>query len=170
MGKVILFTAAAYHDIGRMIDQDEHEVYSVIIFRNDRNITKYFTEYEINLISAIISDHRSKKAATTEYSKIIKDADKVMTWYNDKRSIYKPVAYNSEHYPEYAVDDETLVKRVKEIFERKYIKVANEWNSDATIYSFGSKKNKQKRIPTDEEILAVIKEYKQEIAADNDIY
>ena len=68
-----VITAAAYHDIGRIINNKDHEKYSVDIIKN---YDKYkeslvgfneaiqylydnFTEEEIDIICEVISQHRS---------------------------------------------------------------------------------------------------------------
>lgn len=74
----LIYTIAAYHDIGKHLDSDRHEFISAELFRKDKNIHKFFAPAETKLISEAIEDHRSSKndAPRSTYGKLISSADR----------------------------------------------------------------------------------------------
>lgn len=89
----MMLTAAAFHDVGRLIDSVNHEVYSAKALHRDKFIKKYFDKNEINDIESIIEAHRSSAVAYNIYQKLLKDADKACRLDSD-RQIYRLIAYN----------------------------------------------------------------------------
>ena len=55
----IVYTVAAYHDVGHHIDSKTHEIISADIMSKDENLRKFFTEDEIKIIKEAIEDHRA---------------------------------------------------------------------------------------------------------------
>lgn len=74
----MVYTVASYHDIAHHINKDKHEELSSEILYNDKNLRKYFTEEEINIMKEAIIDHRSSLnyEPRSIYGKIISSADK----------------------------------------------------------------------------------------------
>lgn len=74
----MIYATAAYHDIGKHIDSDRHEIISAELFRKDINMRKYFSPEQINIIAEAIEDHRSSKSDTprSDYGKLISSADR----------------------------------------------------------------------------------------------
>ena len=74
----ILYTIAAYHDIGHYIDKKNHEKVSAEIFYNNMEMTKFFAEEERIIIKEGIEDHRasSNSVPRSDYGKIISSADR----------------------------------------------------------------------------------------------
>lgn len=68
----------AYHDIGRIINEEEHEKESTKMFLKDEFMKKYFLEEEIQIISEAIEDHRAsiKYEPRNSYGKLISSADR----------------------------------------------------------------------------------------------
>lgn len=104
----IIMAAAAYHDIGRVISNKNHEqiaVDAIMNFDSDNkdsifyDVVKYlydnFTDENIKFICEIISQHRSKAKATSELAAIVKDADKIGRT-DMNRFLYRLVGYNIE--------------------------------------------------------------------------
>lgn len=71
-------TATFYHDIGRKINDDTHEIISAKIFMSDQTILKFFTISEQKIIKEAIEDHRasSTKPARNIYGKLLSSADR----------------------------------------------------------------------------------------------
>lgn len=74
----IIYTIAAYHDIGLVNGREFHHLYSKKIVENDRNLKRWFTKDEIKIIAEAVEDHRasSQKEPRSIYGKIIADSDK----------------------------------------------------------------------------------------------
>ena len=74
----ILYTIAAFHDIGHHIDKKNHEKLSAEMFYNNMNMTQFFTEEERIIIKEGIEDHRAScdSVPHSDYGKIISSADR----------------------------------------------------------------------------------------------
>ena len=74
----MVYTIAAYHDIGYKIDPDNHEKVSSEEFLNDKKIQKSFTNEQIKTIAEAIVDHRAslEYEARSIYGKIVSSADR----------------------------------------------------------------------------------------------
>lgn len=98
---ILLITAAAYHDTGRIIDNYDHELHSVKIFNRDKFIKRFvdFSEDEMNIINNIILHHRGKYKAETELEKIMKDADHISTC-NLDRALERLIYYQIDNFQE----------------------------------------------------------------------
>lgn len=55
----ILYTVAAYHDIGLIKDRKNYHIYSRDYVLNDKNLKKWFIEKEIKIIVEAVEDHRA---------------------------------------------------------------------------------------------------------------
>ena len=55
----MIYTIAAYHDIGHHIDAKNHEAVSAKILLEDENLKKFFNEEEIILMKEAVEDHRA---------------------------------------------------------------------------------------------------------------
>lgn len=74
----LIYTVAAYHDLGKHIDSDRHEIISAELFRKDAKVRDYFSPEEAKTIAEAIEDHRSSKsdAPRSTYGKLISSADR----------------------------------------------------------------------------------------------
>ena len=74
----IVYTVAAYHDIGHHIDPKKHELISAeIMYANDK-LKEFFNDEERIIIKEAIEDHRasSKHEPRSIYGKIVSTADR----------------------------------------------------------------------------------------------
>lgn len=106
----MVYTIAAYHDIGHHIDAKTHEIISADIMYKDDNLKKFFNEEELLIIKEAIEDHRAsaKDNPRSIYGRIVSSADRNNTVEACLRRSY---SYGKKHNPE-ATDDE--------LFERAY--------------------------------------------------
>jgi len=74
----MVYTIAAYHDIGHHIDSKKHEIISSEIMSKDENLKKFFSAEELKIIREAIEDHRasSKNDPRSIYGKIVSTADR----------------------------------------------------------------------------------------------
>ena len=74
----ICYTVAAYHDLGRLLDDDYHEKISAAYVRIDEKLKEFFTDEEIDIIAEAVEDHRasSKHEPRSIYGKIVSSADR----------------------------------------------------------------------------------------------
>lgn len=98
VNKDMIFTIAAYHDIGHHIDKEKHEIISADIMIKDEKLKEFFTEDELKIIKEAIEDHRASSShiPRTIYGKIVSAADKNLTV---ETAITRTYFYNRKYYP-----------------------------------------------------------------------
>jgi len=113
----MVYAAAAYHDTGLCVDRKIHHLESGRIIRGDRELRRWFTGYQIEVIAQAAEDHRasSDHAPRTIYGKIIAEADRQII---PESIILRTVQYGLEHYPE--LDREGHWERTCEHMTEKY--------------------------------------------------
>lgn len=74
----IVYTVAAYHDIGHHIDSKRHEIVSGEIMSKDENLKRFFSADELKIIREAIEDHRASAdhEPRSIYGKIVSTADR----------------------------------------------------------------------------------------------
>lgn len=74
----MVYVVASYHDLGHIINPDNHEVVSAQMLVEDLNLKKYFSEEEIIIMKEAIEDHRasSNNVPRNIYGKIVSSADR----------------------------------------------------------------------------------------------
>ncbi len=113
----MVYTIAAYHDIGHHIDAKNHQKVSANILRNDQKIKEFFNEEEINIIAEAIEDHRASnnQEPRTIYGKIVSSADRNTSLENAIRRTYTYKMKNDKF------------KSLKEIIEDSYNHLKNKF-------------------------------------------
>lgn len=96
----MVYTIAAYHDIGHHIDPKKHEIISGEIMSKDENLKKFFSVEELKIIKEAIEDHRasSNHEPRSIYGKIVSTADRNNTVEACLRRSY---SYNKKLHLEY---------------------------------------------------------------------
>lgn len=95
----MVYTIAAYHDLGIVNGRENHHTDSGKILMADPELKKYFTEEQILTMKEAVEDHRasSKNEPRSLYGRIVAEADRQI----DPRTIVvRTVQYGLEHYPE----------------------------------------------------------------------
>lgn len=107
----MVYTIAAYHDIGHHIDSKKHEIISGEIMSKDKNFKNFFSEEELQIIKEAIEDHRasSDHEPRSIYGKIVSTADRNNTVEACLRRSY---TYGKKLEPT-LTDDELLEKAYK---------------------------------------------------------
>ena len=74
----MVYTIAAYHDIGHYIDAKNHEKISSEMLLKDENLKKYFTDEQIKIMADAVYDHRAslEYEPRSIYGKIVSSADR----------------------------------------------------------------------------------------------
>lgn len=77
----MVYVIAVYHDIGYKVDPKKHEEVSSQMFRNNKDMEKFFNEEEIDTIACAIVDHRGslEYEARSIYGKIVSSADRAIS-------------------------------------------------------------------------------------------
>ena len=100
----MVYTIAAYHDIGHYIDAKNHEKVSAEMLLADKNLRKFFTEDEIKIMSEAVYDHRASLEGEPRsiYGKIVSSADRNTLIDIPLKRTY---AYRVEHNPNDTLDE-----------------------------------------------------------------
>lgn len=99
--KNMIYTVAAFHDIGYKENPDKHEEVSSQMFLNDNDIKKFFNEEQIQIIAEAIVDHRAslEYEARSIYGKIVSSADRETSVRNmlERSFLYQADKHKSEN-------------------------------------------------------------------------
>lgn len=113
----MVYTIAAYHDIGHHIDSKNHEIISADIMSKDKNLKQFFTDEDLIVIKEAIEDHRasSKEDPRSIYGKIVSSADRNNTVEACLRRTY---TYGKKLDPN--ATDEELFLRAHDVLTKKF--------------------------------------------------
>ena len=113
----MIYAAAAYHDTGLSVDRKTHHLESGRIIREDRELRRWFTHEQIEVIAQAAEDHRasSDHEPRSIYGKIIAEADRQII---PESIILRTVQYGFKHYPE--LDKEGHWERTCQHMAEKY--------------------------------------------------
>lgn len=124
----ILYTAAAYHDIGDHINREHHEIVSAKIMYEDKNLEKFFEKSQIETIKEAIEDHRAslKTEPRNIYGKILSSADK-----NTEIDKYfeRAIQFGLERY-----NDLTEEEQLDKVYEHAIKKFGKDGYATKNIY------------------------------------
>ena len=117
VNKDMVYTIAAYHDIGHHIDPKNHEELSAEIMSKDENLKTFFNEEELTTIKEAIEDHRasSKTDPRSIYGKIVSSADRNNTV---EACLKRTYSYGKKLDPE--ATDEELFLRAHDVLTKKF--------------------------------------------------
>ncbi len=115
--KDMVYTAAAYHDVGLIKGREIHHIESAKFIRADRRLREWFTFEQIEIIADAAEDHRAsnKHEPRTIYGRIIAEADRII---DGDTIILRTIQYGLSHYPE--LDREGHFARFMEHMKEKY--------------------------------------------------
>lgn len=114
----IVYTVAAYHDLGHFIDRKRHEIISAEMFMKDENIKRWFADEQRMVIKEAIEDHRAScnHVPRTIYGKIVSTADRTIV--DMDNTIKRSYTYGKKNYN--GLSEEEQFDRVYEHLVEKY--------------------------------------------------
>ena len=114
----MVYTIAAYHDIGHHIDRKKHEIISAEMFMNEENMKKFYNDEERKIIKEAIEDHRasSDHEPRTIYGRIVSTADRTII--DIDTTIRRSYSYGKKNYV--GISEEEQIKRVYSHLKEKY--------------------------------------------------
>ena len=113
----MVYTIAAYHDLGMEGPRAIHHLTGGKILDADSRLRKWFSPEQIKIMKEAIEDHRASAshAPRSIYGKIVAEADRDI----DKDIVVKrTIQYGQSHYPE--LDKEQQWQRFKKHMDEKY--------------------------------------------------
>lgn len=113
----MVYTIAAFHDLGLAIDRKTHHLESGRIVRGDQRLHEWFTQEEIETMAQAVEDHRasSDHEPRSIYGKIVAEGDRYI---EPEKIIERTVQYGLDHYPE--LDKEGHWQRTLDHLHEKY--------------------------------------------------
>jgi len=74
----MIYVIAAFHDLGRLVDQETHNIESGKMIRADKFLAKHFSPEEIELMAEAVEDHRSSlgRRPRSRYGELVSSADR----------------------------------------------------------------------------------------------
>ncbi len=93
----MIYTIAAYHDLGMCEGRDVHHLASGKILEADSRLSQWFTSDQIRTMKEAVEDHRasSKSEPRSMYGRIVSEADRVI---DPDTIIARTILYGMEHY------------------------------------------------------------------------
>ena len=113
----MVYTIAAYHDVGMSGPRAIHHITGGKILAADARLKKWFTSEQIKIMKEAIEDHRASasRAPRSLYGKIIAEADRDI---DVNTVIRRTIQYGLSNYPE--LDKEGHWNRFMEHMNSKY--------------------------------------------------
>ena len=114
----MVYVAAAYHDLGRIIDDETHNIESGKLMRKDETLKKLFNDEQIELMVEAVEDHRAslKGEPRNIYGRIVGTADRYMDLDDMLARSYD---YTLHLHPE--MSDDELIEEARIHLREKFI-------------------------------------------------
>lgn len=114
----MVYTIAAYHDLGLCEGREFHHIVSGKILLADETLHHWFTDEQMQQMAEAIEDHRAsnKQAPRSIYGKIVAEADRII---DPEVTLRRTVQYGLSHYPE--LDKEQQYARFRKHLADKYV-------------------------------------------------
>lgn len=113
----LVYTIAAYHDLGIRYGRENHERTSAGLLMGDRKLEQWFTPGQREIMKQAVEDHRASRAEAPRslYGRIVSEADRDI----DPEEILKRcVEYGKAHIP--GLTREGQLNRAEEHIRQKY--------------------------------------------------
>ena len=113
----MVYAIAAYHDLGRLIDDETHNYESAKMMRADEFLKARFSSEEIETMAEAVEDHRASLGHEPRsiYGKIVSSADRNT---DVNAMLSRAYDYNKHLHPDFT-EDETI-EAVRIVLRKKY--------------------------------------------------
>ena len=113
----MVYTIAAYHDIGMSGPRAVHHITGGKILSQDMRLKRWFTPEQMKIMKEAIEDHRASasRAPRSLYGKIVAEADRDIV---PEQVFRRTVQFGLSNYPE--LDKEHQWQRFREHMDQKY--------------------------------------------------
>jgi uncharacterized protein len=113
----MVYTIAAYHDLGMSGPRAIHHITGGKILMADQRLRKWFSDEQIKIMKEAVEDHRASASHEPRsiYGKIVAEADRDL---QPEVVFTRAIEYGVEHYPE--LDEEGQWERFARHMEEKY--------------------------------------------------
>ena len=113
----MVYTVAAYHDLGRLVDNKTHNLESGKMMMEDQRLREFFSEEQIKIMTEAVEDHRASLEGDPRnvYGKIVSSADRDTDVEEMIRRSYK---YNKLNAPDMKEDE--IIENTRIHLREKY--------------------------------------------------
>ena len=113
----MVYVVAAYHDLGRLVDNETHHIESAKMLCADKELKSFFTAKEITIMAEAVEDHRAslKGDPRNLYGKLVSSADRSC---DINEILARAYDYNKSLHPEFS-ETETI-ENIRLILRGKY--------------------------------------------------
>ena len=100
----MVYVIAAYHDLGRLVDNENHNFESAKMLLKDKFLAEKFSEEERRIMAEAVEDHRAslKREPRSVYGKIVSSADRST---EVSQAVKRSFNYNRVLHPNYSVEE-----------------------------------------------------------------
>jgi uncharacterized protein len=130
----MVYTIAAYHDIGIETNRELHHIISSQMLGKDENLKKWFMPQQIEIMQQAVEDHRASNdyEPRSIYGKIVAEADRDISL---KTIIRRTLQFGLKKYPDADCDFH---------FDRAYSHIVNKYGENGYLKLYlHSEKNEQ---------------------------
>lgn len=115
----MVYIIAAYHDLGRLINNETHNYESAKMLRNDEFLKAHFSSDEIKTMAEAVEDHRASlgREPRSVYGKIVSSADRDIDFENMLSRVFD---YTRHIHPEMTEDE--VLEEARIHLREKYAK------------------------------------------------
>ena len=113
----MVYTVAAYHDVGIRVSREKHEAISGQWLWEDKNLERWFTPEQRQIMRDAVEDHRASRQEPPRnlYGRIVSEADRDL---DPERVVRRMVEYSKAHWPQWS--DEEHIQRTFAHVQDKY--------------------------------------------------
>ena len=113
----MVYIIAAYHDLGRLVDDEAHNFESAKMMRKDKFLKTHFSAEEIETMAQAVEDHRASlgREPRSIYGKIVSSADRNA---NVKVMLSRVYDYTKHLHPEMTEDE--IIEEARIHLREKY--------------------------------------------------
>ena len=108
---------AAFHDLGRLVDNETHNIESGKMVRADKFLKKHFSDTEIEIMAEAVEDHRASldREPRSIYGKLVSSADR-----NTSIDVLLGRAYDHGRYLMPDLPEDEFLEKVRLKLRSKY--------------------------------------------------
>ena len=114
----MVYVIAAYHDLGRLVDNETHHLESAKMLRADQTLKTFFSPVEIKTMAEAVEDHRASLPHDPRnlYGKIVSSADRSC---DITEILIRAYDYNKTLHPDFT--EEETIENIRLVLRGKYI-------------------------------------------------
>ena len=111
------YVIAAYHDLGRLVDNETHNIESAKMMRKDEFLKTHFSADEIEIMADAVEDHRASlgREPRSIYGKLVSSADRNSDVDEMKSQVFD---YTKHLHPEMTEDE--IIEEARIHLRKKY--------------------------------------------------